>query len=158
MTNIAREILFETSSEIVDAITFLRLAYDDLIDIFAEYQSTPAIFAKQGLAEKMSQTLIVTLQIEEEIFYPAIKTAFKESGLFSLVAMSHSLLRYLLAEIKELDADSIIYDIKVKVLGDHVQHYLKETQRKLVKLNPSRKIDVWRLGGQLALRKEELCG
>lgn len=158
MTNIAREILFETSSEIVDGITFLRQAYGELIDIFSEYKSSQATAAKRDAAEKISRILTVTMQLEEEIFYPAIKGACKESGLFSLAAMSHSLLRYLLLEISSLDADSLVYDIKVRVLGDQVQQYFKETQRKLARLNPSRKIDLWRLGGQLALRKQELCG
>lgn len=156
MTNIAREILFETSSEVVDAATFLSLAYRELMQLFGDYESAQAVVEKQKVAEKIFQTLTVNMQLEEEIFYPAIKRAFKESGLLSLAAMSHSLLRYLLAEINSLDADSAVYNIKVRVLGDHAKHYVKEMQTKLARINPSQKIDMWRLGGQLAQRREAL--
>lgn len=160
MTNIAREIQFETSSEIVDAITFLDQAYGELLDIFAEYNPAQAVWQKQALTEKVSRNLSNIMQLEEEILYPAIKRAFKDGGLMSLVAMSHShsLLRYLLREISSLDADSAIYDIKINVLGDHVKHYVKEQKNRFfAKMNASLKIDVWSLGVQLAQRKQQLC-
>ena len=71
--------------------------------------------------------------------------------------MSHARLKYLIAEIEHIDADSEIYDVKIKVLGEHLKEYVKEKQTKLFpKANASGKIDLWRLGAQLALRKEEL--
>ncbi len=157
MTNSAREILFETSPQILDAIAFLSSGDQAVVNLFAKYERTQSIVEKQNVAEKICKTLMINMQIEEEIFHPAVKIALKEKGVVSAATMSHAVLKYLILEIESLDADSDIYDIKIRVLGEHVKQHVKEKQSKLFpKAHVSGKIDLWRLGAQVALRKEEL--
>jgi hypothetical protein len=155
MTNVAREMLFDTS--MLDAITFLSSGDQEIVNLFAKYERVQSITEKQNIVGMICKTSMINMQIEEEIFHPVLKIALKEKGIVSAVTMTHARLKYLISEIEHIDADSEIYDIKIKVLGEHVKEYVKEKQTKLFpKANTSGKIDLWRLGAQLALRKEEL--
>ncbi len=157
MTNVAREMLFEASLRMVDATTFLSAGDQEIVNLFAKCERVQSLTEKQQIVEMICTILTINMQIEEEIFHPVLKLALKEKGIVSAATMSHACLKYLISEIENIDADSEIYDIKIRVLGEHVKEYVKEKRTKLFsKANASGKIDVWRLGEQLAMRKEEL--
>ncbi len=78
MTNIAREILFETSSQILEATEFLNISDQEIINLFAEYEQAQSTFEKQETVEVICKTLMINMQIEEEIFHSVLKTALKE--------------------------------------------------------------------------------
>ena len=155
MTNIARQIQFETSSQVLDATTFLSASQQAILELFNQYDA--ADVRKQIIATKICSALMINMQIEEEIFHPAVKRTVKENGCLSAIAMEHSILKYLITEIESLDEDSSVYDIKVNVLNEHVKDHFAAKQTKLFpKVNACKKLDVWILGAQLAARKEEL--
>lgn len=157
MRNIAKEIVFETSSQVLDAIAILSAAHKELIHLFDEYERAQSITDKRKIVEKISTILIINMQIEEEIVHPAVKMVLKEKGVISAITMNHSILKYLVSEIKSIDADSDIYDVKVRVLGEHVRQYFKEKENRLFpKAHASRIVDLWALGTQLTSRKQEL--
>ena len=157
MTYIAREILFEASSKVLDATTFLSYGDQEVMNLFAKYERAHSIIEKQAVVENICRALMINMQIEEEIFHPMLRVILKEKGIVSAVTMNYARLKYLISEIENIDADSDIYDIKIRVLGEHVKEHVKEKQSKLfAKAHASGKIDLWRLGTQLALRKQEL--
>ena len=155
MTTIARKIQFETSSQMLDAITFLSAAQKDILDLFNQYGKFQT--NKKAVAKQICDALAIHIQLEEEIFHPALKKAVKENGAVSAVIMEHSILKYLMAEIESLDEDSTVYDIKINVLGGHVKDYFMGKQIRLFpKVVTSKKLDLWVMGSELAWRKQEL--
>lgn len=157
MTNIARETLFEAASRILDATAVLNAAYKEVTSLFNVYDLVHSVVDKEKIVEKICATLLVNMQIEEEIFYPAVKKALKEKAIYSAAIMNHTVLKYLISELKNLDADSSVYDIKVKVLRDHVKQDIWEKQSRIFpKINASGKLDLWDLGLQLVQRRESL--
>lgn len=155
MTNIVREIRFETSSRVLDAISFLTLVQRDILDLFNQYGKSAG--QRKLIAKKICNTLMISMQIEEEIFYPAVKKVVKESGSVSAAIMAHSILKYLISEIEELDEDSTVFDIKINVLGEHVkEHFMAEQLKLFPRIIASKKLDLWILGSNLAQRKNEL--
>ena len=156
MTTITASTTFEVPSHIIDAPTFLSGGYQELFNLFEMYKHSKSIVEKQKISEKICTTLMINMQLEEEIFHPVMQIALKEKGMISSAAMNHNILRYLVSEIESMDVDSDIYDIKISILAEHVKEYIKEKQSKLFPKVASTKIDLWGLGAQLALRKEEL--
>jgi len=157
MTNIAREILFESSLQVLDATALLSASQKETIDLFGDYDRARSVTEKQNIADQICQTLSIDIQLEEEIFYPAVKNVLKEKGIISAAIMENSILKYLIAEIEELDADSTVFDIKVRVLGEHVRNQIIEKQTKLFpKANSQSKLDVWTLGAEMVSRKQEI--
>ncbi|RYE47753.1 MAG: hemerythrin domain-containing protein [Sphingobacteriales bacterium] len=157
MTNIAKEIIFDSSIPIFDATDFLSQRHREILDLFDDYNSARIVAEKQLIAKELCKLLTINLHLEDEIFYPEAKRALKEKGWVSAITMEHSIVKYLISEIESLDVDSAIYDIKIRVLGEQVRYLIKEKQTKLFpKVNASNKIDLWRLGSQLAARQHFL--
>jgi len=157
MTNITTDITFETPPKIADATAFLSGAHQKLFDLFEAYEHSQSIIEKQKTTEKICRTLIINMQLEEEIFHPVMQISLKEKGMVSFARMNHKILRYLVSEIESMDIDSDVYDIKVKVLTEHVKEHIREKQSKIFpKVNAPDKINVWGLGVQLEVCKEEL--
>ncbi|RYY75264.1 MAG: hemerythrin domain-containing protein [Gammaproteobacteria bacterium] len=155
MTTIARKIRIETSSQLLDAISFLSSVQRDILDLFNQFGKSSS--QKQLLARKICTALMIAMQVEEEGFYPVVKKAIKENGNISAAIMKHSIMKYLISEIESLDEDSTIFDIKVSVLGEHVkEHFMAEQLKLFPKIVASQKVDLWTIGSNLASRKTEL--
>jgi len=154
MTNIVRKIQLETSTQVLDAISFLSAIQEKVLKLFNQYGQSAE---KKAITAKICSLLTVNMQIEEEIFYPAVKKVIKENGPVSAAIMEHSILKYLIAEIESLDEDSTVYDIKVSVLSEQVKAHFTADQTKLFpKVIASKKVDLWAVGAQLAWRIQEL--
>ncbi len=154
MTHIAKEAVFNSSRPIFSATDFLSLNYQRINDLFSSYDDISSITKKKIFSKIICDTLMVSMRAEEELFFPEAKKCLKEKGLLSAIIMEHSILKYLVNEIEDLDVDSAIYDIKMKVLGEHVKLLIKEKQSKLFpKVIASGKVDLWRLGIELSTAK-----
>ena len=154
MTSLAREVAFKSPLTNLDATELLNLDYQYLNDLFGAYEHIGSTAEKKKLSKVLCDALLASARSEEEIFFPEIKKCLKEKGLVSAIIMEHSILKYLVAEIENLDADSVIYDIKIKVLGEHLKQLVREKQSKLFpKVIASGKVDLWRLGAELSAFK-----
>lgn len=156
MSNITRAVPFETSFKILDVTEFLIDGYKTLIDLFSDYELATSIVEKQNVISEISRILTSAMKIEAEFLYPAIKKVLKEKGMISAAIMNQTVLKYLMSEIEGLDADSDIYDVKVRVLGENVTRHFKETQNRILsQVTACEKIDLWALGAQAVTRKQE---
>ena len=154
MTHIVKKIHLETSSPVWDAVSFLSAAQRDVLDLFNQYDQSSS---KKAVARKICNALMIIMQIEEEIFHPAVKKVVKDNGSISAAIMEHSILKYLISEIEGLDEDSSVFGIKMSVLAEHVkEHFMAEQLKLFPKVIASKKIDLWMVGTQLANRKREL--
>jgi hypothetical protein len=61
-----------------DATALLRADHKLVSDLFAEYGDASTTAQKRKLASQICAELTVHAQIEEEIFYPAVKQALKD--------------------------------------------------------------------------------
>ncbi len=62
-----------------DAIALLMADQDALSHLFAEFETTPLVDNKKVFVADISTALSVHAQIEEEIFYPAVKAALNHN-------------------------------------------------------------------------------
>ena len=159
MTNIVQTALFEKSAEMLDAISFLDLRHNEMMDLLNCYENTKTLFGKQAIVGVLCMTLKANIQLEEEIFYPALKRAVADKGAVSAATMNNSILKYLTAEIETLDPESAAYDIKIRVLGEHLKQSFAEKQTKLFSSAFTfGKVDMWELGARLESKRKELLG
>lgn len=125
-------------------------AYEELVDAEASDEE------RQQLAEQICAMLTVHATIEEEIFYPAAKEALEEADLVDEATVEHASAKDLIAQIQEMEPSDELYDAKVKVLGEYIEHHVKEEEREMFPQAKKARIDLAALGEQLAERKEEL--
>ena len=112
---------------------------------------------KLELARHICMELTVHAQIEEEIFYPAVRAAIKETDLLDEAAVEHQSAKDLIAQIQQMMEADDKFDATVKVLGEYIDHHVKEEKNQIFpKARSSRKLDLVAMRGELEERKEEL--
>jgi hemerythrin superfamily protein len=112
---------------------------------------------KKDLAQQICQELTVHAQIEEEIFYPALREAFKETDLIDEAAVEHQTAKDLIKQIQAAGEPDDMFDAKVKVLGEYIDHHVKEERGEMFpKARAARKLDLVAMRQELESRKEEL--
>jgi Hemerythrin HHE cation binding domain len=100
--------------------------------------------------------LSVHAQIEEEIFYPALREALDESDLLDEAEVEHASVKSLIKQIMSSTPDTPLYDAKVMVLSEYVEHHVKEEEGEIFKKARKAKVNVDDLGMKLSARKSEL--
>ena len=112
---------------------------------------------KKDLAQQICHELTVHATIEEEIFYPALRAALKDTDMLAEAEVEHQTAKDLIAQIEGMGEPDEMFDAKVTVLGEYIDHHVKEERGEMFpKARASRKLDLVALRDQLAARKEEL--
>jgi hemerythrin superfamily protein len=111
------------------------------------------------LANKICEELQIHAQIEEEIFYPALREADEEAAsTLDEAAVEHASIKSLIQQVMDSDPDAPEYDAKVKVIGEYVTHHVKEEETQIFPMAKKAELDLKELGKELAARKAELKG
>lgn len=144
------------SSKTQDATVLLKADHKMVSDLFAEYEAANSTKEKKQIAEQICDELTVHAQIEEEIFYPAVKQALKDKELIPEARVEHATLKSLIAQVKGVEPDGEMFDAKIKVMCEYVKHHVKEEQNEIFPKAKSTGLDMMKLGAKLSERKEEL--
>jgi hemerythrin-like domain-containing protein len=146
-----------------DACDLLDADHRNVKKMFKEYEELAESRArnsaqmKMQLARQICTELTVHAQIEEEIFYPAVRTAIKETDLLDEAAVEHQSAKELVAQIEAGPEADDMFDAMVKVLGEYVDHHIKEEKNELFpKARAARGLDLMAIRETLEARKEEL--
>ena len=139
-----------------DAIALLKADHEAVSQLFAEYEMTRSVPNKKALVAEICTALSVHAQIEEEIFYPAVKAALKDKLLVPEATVEHTSVKELIAQIEGVEPDGEIYDAKVKVLSEYVKRHVKEEQNEMFAKVKASSLDMIELGARMAARKNAL--
>jgi hemerythrin-like domain-containing protein len=140
-----------------DAVKLLTADHKEVHTLFQKYKKLAQAQApadeRQPLAECICALLTVHATIEEEIFYPAAREAGVESALLDEAEVEHATGKDLIAQLQSMDADDELYDAKVTVLGEYVDHHVKEEQDEMFPACRKAKMDLDAVGTELEVRK-----
>ena len=135
------------------AVKKLFIEYNEL----GESKSKTALATKMALAKKICRELTVHATIEEEIFYPPVRAAIKDDPLLDEAEVEHASCKALIAEIEAGEPSEPMFDAKVKVLGEYIDHHVKEERNEMFpKAREAKKLDLVALRAGLEARKAEL--
>ena len=140
-----------------DATTLLRRDHEAVSALFEQYEKARSSAKKFDLVQEICEELTIHAQVEEEIFYPAVRKAIKDDDLLDEAEVEHASLKKLIAEVEGKDIDSVpMFDAKITVLSEYVKHHVKEEQNEMFPKAKKSGLDLKALGAELAARKEEL--
>ena len=146
-----------------DACDLLDADHKAVKKLFKEYEeltgskSKKSVSRKEEIAAEICRQLTVHAQIEEEIFYPAFRAAVPDGDLIDEAEVEHQTAKDLIAQIENRSDDDDKYDAKVKVLGEYIDHHVKEERNEIfVKARAARKLDLVAMRDELEARKAEL--
>lgn len=143
----------------LDAIALLKKDHDDVKAMFKEFEelSDRSMVSKKKLADKICIALTKHTEAEEEIFYPAVREAVKQSDdMVDEAVVEHASAKELIAQIMAMDASEDLFDAKVKVLSEQIEHHVEEEEEEMFPKARKTSLDMVELGRQIAARKEQV--
>lgn len=143
-----------------DAITLLKADHKAVEKLFKQFEKMKededAIDEKVDLVAQICSELTVHTEIEEEIFYPAVRAATEEGDLMDEALVEHASAKDFISQLQSMKPDDEFYDAKVTVLGEYVMHHVEEEEGEMFPKAKKAKVDLQQLGDMMAQRKEEL--
>lgn len=147
------------------------IAYEDAIDLLdADHKAVKKLFIdfnalcedgapaqdRQALAEKICLEITIHAQVEEEIFYPAVREAIGDDALMDHALQEHAQAKETIAKIQALPAGSKKLDETVQKLAKLIdEHVLEEREQVFLKARYA-PLDLRGLAVPLAKRKSQL--
>lgn len=109
------------------------------------------------LARQICMELTVHAQVEEEIFYPALRNAIKDTDLIAEAEVEHQTAKDLIAQIQAAAEADEQFNAKVTVLGEYIDHHVKEERNEIFpKARAAKKLDLVAMRDEVEARKQEL--
>jgi hemerythrin superfamily protein len=143
----------------MDAIGMLVADHKKVQKAFKDFEKLKKGGNKRGKSDIVRQTcadLTVHTSIEEEIFYPAARQAIKDMDVMDEAAVEHAGAKELIAQLESMQPGDDLYDAKFTVLGESVNHHIREEQNEMFPKVRKTKLDLNALGEQMAQRRAEL--
>ena len=148
-----------------DACDLLDADHREVKAMFKEYEeiagsrSKATMLRKQELADQICTALRVHTQIEEEIFYPAVRAAVRDGDMMDGATIEHDSAKQLIEKIESSHPGEEMFDSYVKVLGEYIDHHVKEERTEMFpKARAARGLDLMAMRDEMEQRKAELMG
>jgi hemerythrin superfamily protein len=144
-----------------DALQLLMAEHREVKAMFQRYQKLADAGGRDDermlLASQICVALTVHTHLEEEILYPAARTVLTEDeDIVDEAYVEHAGAKTLIAQIKTMTTDQPLHDAKVKVLGEYVDHHVREEETEFFPKLRKTTLDLDAIGEQLADRKMQL--
>jgi hemerythrin-like domain-containing protein len=142
-----------------NAITILTADHKKVSKIFAEYEKVKDkdFDRKQVLAKMACTELTIHAQVEEELFYPALRDVLAEEDLVDEAEVEHGSIKKLIAALESSTPQDRLYDANMKVLTEYVKHHVEEEQEEIFpKAKKSKQLNLVEMGEEIRRRKVQL--
>jgi len=141
-----------------DAVALLKADHREVEKLFGQFEKARDEDRKKALADKICLELKVHTQIEEEIFYPVSREYLDDEDMVDEAVVEHAAAKELIGEIEGMQPSDDLYDAKVTVLQEQIEHHVEEEEKELFPKLKKTEMDMKAVGAQLKARKEELMG
>lgn len=142
-----------------DVTSLLKADHQRVKKMFKEFEKCAQQgdeAAKVEIAMQICMELKVHTQVEEEIFYPALYEALDEQDLMDEAIVEHATAKALIEQIESMVGSDDLYDAKVKVLSEYIDHHVEEEEKEIFPKARKARMDLEGLGESVIFRKEEL--
>ena len=143
-----------------DAINLLKADHRKVEQLFKDFEKAKEDDGrKQQIAMQICNELKVHTRIEEEIFYPESREFLKDEDIVNEAIVEHQAAKDLIAQIEGMEPSDEMYDAKVTVLQEEIEHHVKEEEAPSEGMFSQARdtdVDLVALRDRMLARKEEL--
>jgi hypothetical protein len=143
----------------MDALTLLEDDHAKMRKLLKELETTTerGVKTRTELFSTIKGELTLHEIIEEEIFYPALKSHPKAEDLVLEGYEEHHVVDLVMAELEDLPVDDESWGAKAKVMQENVEHHMEEEEGDMFKQARSifDRQELDELGERMAARKEQ---
>ena len=133
-----------------DAIAALTADHKKVKELFKRFEKLKedddAEDEKASLVKQICTELTIHTMLEEEIFYPAVREQIKEEDLLDEALVEHAGAKELVTQLEDMSPDDDLYDSKVTVLGEQIDHHVEEEEGQMFPKAKKAKVDTQQLG------------
>lgn len=142
----------------MDALKLLKEDHRRVEELFEQFESARKQERKQQIVQTICMELTLHAELEEACFYPAVREALlkKDDHLLDEAEVEHAGVKALVAQLEAESPDAELFDAKVTVLKEYVQHHVKEEEKEMFPRIRKSTLDTAALGELLQQRKQEL--
>lgn len=140
------------------ALDILEADHRKVDGIFAEYEKIREDAGrKQALAGMACAELTIHAQVEEELFYPALRDALDADELLDEAEVEHGSIKELVSALQASGPDDRLFDANMKVLSEYVKHHVAEEEGEIFpQAKRARDLDLVAMGEEMKRRKGQL--
>ena len=143
-----------------DAFVVLIDAHRAVQKIFRDFeQLEPDSFDEDEKAELVFAActqLKIHAQLEDELFYPAVRPLINDDDLMEEARLEHGTARELIARLETMQPSHPLYDTCFKFLGDCINYHIDEEEREVFPKAKAAGLDAAALGRELIQRRQQL--
>lgn len=141
-----------------DAIAMLMDDHRKVKKLFSDFEKEKSGSAKEAIVREACMELTVHTQVEEQLFYPFLRSADQEmfGDLLDEAKVEHKGAKDLIAELEGMHAGDDLFRARFIVLSEYVKHHVGEEESELFPKVISKKVDLRDLAGRMQELKEEL--
>lgn len=140
-----------------DAVAMLKADHKKVEEMFKKFETMEDDGARKAeLVKQICDELVVHTTIEEEIFYPAVRAAINDDDLMEEAEVEHDSAKALIDQLNGMQPGDERFQATVTVLGEYIQHHVKEEHKEMFPKAKKAKVDLQALGEEMAARKMEL--
>ena len=140
-----------------DALQILREDHRKVKDMFRQFEETQDQQTKKALVDKAILELTVHADLEEQIFYPAVRREGGTEDMIDEAEEEHHVAEVLMVELRGMKPSDERWEAKFKVLSESVKMHIEEeeanTLPKAAELGPDA---LQRIGQEMEMRRPEL--
>ncbi len=138
-----------------DALALLKQDHDDVKALFKRFDATSTDKQRRPIATQICDALRLHAEVEEDIFYPAMRAAIAETDLVDEAEVEHQSVKYLISQIEDENLSSEMFRANVTVLKEYVEHHVTEEEQEMFPKAKAAKVDLAELGKAMMAAKAD---
>ena len=137
--------------------TMIRMDHTHVLTTFHQYDADASVRVKKGLVDQVCVALEIHAQLEEEIFYPALR-AVADTDMVRKSVPEHDEMRRIIAQLRKLEPTDTGYDDTFYQLMNTVMHHVADEETLLLPAAERVLADeLGELGAQMTRRRLQLA-
>jgi hemerythrin superfamily protein len=114
-----------------DILALLCADHQHVKQLFSEFRRIKdqcTLNEKEDLVQEICSALLLHAELEEEVFYPAVREILQDDMLMDEAEFEHANAKDVVEELQALPASHCSYNAKVVVLGENIERHMREEE------------------------------
>ncbi|MBA3303671.1 MAG: hemerythrin domain-containing protein [Acidimicrobiia bacterium] len=112
----------------MNSITLLTQDHRNVEALFKRFEAAEDERQKRDIADKVIEQLSIHAELEEQLFYPALKAKLDDGGDVIEGIEEHHLAKVSLWELERLPVSAPNFDAKFKIMAELIRHHVEEEE------------------------------